>query len=75
MSDKSKKRKTPSRAARIRIAILGFVQLVLLATALWDLRQRPVEQINGSKWLWTPIVFINFFGPIAYFTLGRKKLA
>lgn len=62
----------PSTATRIRIALLALVQFALLGAAIWDLRNRPATEIHGTKWMWTPILFINFIGPIAYFTLGRK---
>ena len=52
-----------------------MLQLVLLAAALIDIRRRPAEEINGSKRLWTMVVFINGIGPIAYFVSGRKRKA
>ncbi len=55
------------------IVLLGVLQLTLLITALVDLRRRPADAINGSKRLWTALVFINFIGPIAYFLFGRKR--
>jgi len=58
---------------RVGIGLMGIIQLLLLGAALWDLRQRPAAEINGSKRLWTGVVFINFFGPVAYFLFGRKE--
>lgn len=55
------------------IVVLGVLQLALLAAALIDIRRRPAEEINGSKRLWTMVVFINGIGPIAYFVFGRKR--
>ena len=57
------------------IVVLGVLQLMLLAAALIDIRRRPAEEINGSKGLWTMVVFINGISPIAYFLLGRKRPA
>ena len=57
------------------ILLLGTLQLALLAAALIDIRRRPADAINGSKRLWTVVVFINGIGPIAYFVLGRKRPA
>ena len=57
------------------IMVLGVLQLVLLAASLIDIRRRPAEEINGSKRLWTMVVFINGIGPIAYFLFGRKRQA
>jgi hypothetical protein len=55
------------------IVFLGALQLALLITALIDIRRRPADDINGSKRLWTAVVFVNFVGPIAYFLFGRKR--
>jgi hypothetical protein len=57
------------------IVFLGALQLALLITALIDIRRRPADAINGSKRLWTAVIFINGIGPIAYFVLGRKRPA
>ena len=57
------------------IVVLGVLQLALLAAALIDIRRRPADAINGSKRLWTAVVFINGIGPIAYFVVGRKRPA
>ncbi|MCL4297515.1 MAG: PLDc N-terminal domain-containing protein [Anaerolineae bacterium] len=54
------------------IILLSFFQFALLVAALWDIRQRSAEQINGSKRLWTLAAFVNFVGPLAYFIFGRK---
>ena len=64
---------TPQQRAGSFITLV--VQLTLLILALRDLRSRPASQINGNKKLWFGLVFINFFGPIAYFTIGRKRTA
>jgi hypothetical protein len=54
------------------ITAIGVAQLALLGTALWDLRRRPAHLVRGSKKLWTPVVFVNFIGPITYFLFGRR---
>ena len=53
--------------------LLGVLQIGLLITALIDICRRPAEDINGSKRLWTAVVFVNFVGPITYFLFGRKR--
>lgn len=58
---------------QLGISIVGLVQMALLAAALIDIRRRPVDQIKGSKKLWTLVAFINFVGPITYFVFGRKR--
>jgi hypothetical protein len=45
----------------------------LAAATLWDLRHRPSAQIRGSKKLWVAAAFVNFVGPLAYFTVGRRR--
>jgi len=60
-------------AQKRSLVLLGALQLVLLAAALIDIRRRPTEAINGSKRLWTAVVFVNFIGPISYFLFGRKR--
>jgi hypothetical protein len=40
----------------------GLVQFALLAAALADIQRRPAEEINGSKWLWSAVAFVNFMG-------------
>lgn len=59
-------------AQQVTIVLGGIVQFSLLGAALWDLRGRAPSLINGSKPLWTAAVFVNFFGPAAYFLRGRK---
>jgi bacteriorhodopsin len=62
-----------SRRQQAIIVAAGFVQELLSAATLLDLRRRPSTQIRGSKKLWVAAAFVNFVGPIAYFTLGRRS--
>ncbi len=57
---------------RVAIVILSTVQVALLLAALWDISRRPAEKINGSKGWWFLAAFVNFIGPAAYFTVGRR---
>jgi hypothetical protein len=61
-----------TEAQQVGIIILTVVQIALLVGALWDIYQRPPEKINGHKAWWTLASFVNFFGPVAYFSFGRK---
>jgi hypothetical protein len=61
-----------SPGQRAGAVLAGVVQVSLLLAALWDLRRRPDEQINGSRRLWKALVFVNYIGPIAYFWKGRR---
>ena len=61
-----------SRRQQAIIVAAGFVQELLSAATLLDLRRRPSTQVRGSKKLWVAAAFVNFVGPIAYFTFGRR---
>ena len=54
------------------IAAAAVVQALLSAATLLDLRRRPSTQVRGSKKLWVAAAFVNFVGPIASFTFGRR---
>ena len=69
---RQKQWKNLSTATKVRVVVLGLVQMGLLAAALWDIRHRPAMQIKGSKKLWYSLVFVNWIGPLAYFIFGRK---
>ena len=53
--------------------VLGAVQIGLLAAALWDLAHRSADEVRGDRRMWAGLVFINWIGPLAYFTVGRKR--
>ncbi len=57
-----------------KVGVIGLsaIQLALLGAALWDIRHRSATDINGKKWVWTMVSFLNFVGPLAYFKFGRK---
>ncbi len=58
---------------RALIMLGGILQLGLLGATLFDLRRRPAELIRGPKKLWFGLAFVNYIGPIAYFTIGRRR--
>lgn len=60
-------------AQKISVLTLSTVQLTLLFAALMDIYRRSPDQIRGSKSVWTTLSFINFFGPVAYFTYGIRR--
>jgi Phospholipase_D-nuclease N-terminal len=62
-----------SRRQQTIILAVGVVQELLSVATLLDLRRRPSAQIRGSKKLWVAAAFVNFVGPIAYFTFGRRS--
>ncbi|MFF1253585.1 PLDc N-terminal domain-containing protein [Pseudarthrobacter sp. NPDC058329] len=62
-----------SPAAKAGTIAAGIVNLSLLVAAQRDLSKRPASMINGPKAAWRAASFINFIGPVGYFTFGRKK--
>ena len=54
------------------IVVMSAVQVGLLAAALWDLAHRSADEVRGDRRIWAGVAFINWIGPIAYFTMGRK---
>lgn len=54
------------------IGFVGLIQVGLLLFALQDWFRRPDGQIRGPKRRWFPVLFLNFIGPIAYLTIGRR---
>ncbi len=64
-----------SEGKRRAITVAAIVEAALLGAALLDIRRRPAEQIRGPKQLWTPLAFVSFAGPIAYFAFGRRRVA
>jgi bacteriorhodopsin len=57
-----------------KICIVAFlaVDLALLLAAVFDLKRRSPDEVRGDRRLWFGLVFIDVFGPLAYFTYGRK---
>ncbi|MBF2454227.1 PLD nuclease N-terminal domain-containing protein [Listeria seeligeri] len=49
-----------------------ILYLALLLTAIIDLARNWEVRKNSLIWLFV-IIFINIFGPVAYFIFGRKE--
>ena len=62
-----------SPRGRLAVVFSGMVQLALLGAALADLRRREAGQLNGPRWMWVLLSFVNFVGPLSYFAIGRKR--
>jgi hypothetical protein len=73
MAKKKKTWKEMSPAAKAGTIAAGIVNLSLLVAAQRDISKRPAAMINGPKGAWRAASFINFIGPVGYFTFGRKK--
>jgi hypothetical protein len=53
--------------------LLVFLQIALMAIALWDLIKRD-EVAHLPRFVWgVVIVILNFIGPISYLLLGRAR--
>jgi hypothetical protein len=62
-----------SDGQKVGVIIGGALQFGLLAAALWDLAHRSADEVRGDRRIWAGVVFINWIGPLAYFTIGRKE--
>lgn len=71
MNKRSGARRKPAPGA---LGFLTGVQLTLAAVAWTDLAMRPAAEIRGSKRRWALIIAVNFAGPIAYLTWGRRPM-
>ena len=57
------------------IKILAVTDLIAKIVMLVDIRRRPANLIRGPKRLWRAAAAVNTLGPLAYFTIGRRKTA
>jgi hypothetical protein len=51
---------------------LGAAEVVATTAALRDLARRPAGQVRGPKLAWALAFVVQPFGPLAYFTVGRR---
>lgn len=58
---------------QVAIAVLGAAQITLLGIAQSKLLRRDKELVRGPKWLWFFVNLINFVGPIAFLSFGRRS--
>jgi hypothetical protein len=72
MTEQKKRFSALPPRSRALIIVGAVVQFALQGAALRDLRRRPAGQIKGPKPLWVALSFVNYVGPIAYLTFGRK---
>ena len=54
------------------LAALVVVEFGLLAAAWIVLFRTPTARLTLPKWAWAVICLVQFIGPIAFFTVGRK---
>lgn len=60
-----------SPTEKATLGVLFAVSLALVGSAERDLRQRPEEQVRGSKLAWR-LASLNALGALAYLGLGRR---
>lgn len=59
---------------RTIVGILGAIDAVGKAVALWDLARTDNRKLRGPKLLWTPVIgAVNTLGWLAYFVVGKKR--
>jgi hypothetical protein len=61
-----------STRQKVCLILMAVVQIGLLIAGLWDLAHRKPDEVRGPKAMWWGIMFVNWVGPIAYFSFGRK---
>jgi hypothetical protein len=55
------------------LAVAAILEFAAKLIALRDIQGRPADEIRGSKRAWRLAQAVNFFGPAAYFTFGRRS--
>lgn len=70
---KTKQWATLSVGGKVALVLTGALQVGLLAGTLWDIAHRSSAEVRGDRRMWAGLAFINWFGPLAYFTIGRKE--
>jgi Phospholipase_D-nuclease N-terminal len=61
---------SPSQQRAVKVG--GAIEAVMTVAALRDLARRPAEEVRGTKIAWVLAFFVQPFGPITYFALGRR---
>jgi hypothetical protein len=57
---------------RIALVVLVLAEVGLAALTWRDIRNRPAEEIRGSKRLWRIISTVNPGNSVAYWLVGRR---
>ncbi len=57
------------------LGLAAMVQVALLLFALYDWFRRPGSEMRGPKFVWLPLLFVNFIGPLGYLKFGRLREA
>jgi hypothetical protein len=64
-----------TRRQQVGVVVRAVAQTGLMVVAARDLRRRPNEQVRGAKWMWAPVIAMNYLGigPIVYLLGGRRR--
>jgi hypothetical protein len=54
------------------VVVGGVVETIVTVAALRDLAQRSAGAVRGPRAAWALGMFVQPFGPIAYFAAGRR---
>jgi hypothetical protein len=54
------------------VIVGGVLEILLTAAVVNDLIRRPDSQVRGSKALWLLSFVVQPFGPLAYYSVGRR---
>jgi hypothetical protein len=60
-------------AARVAIVAGGVAEVIVTTLALRDLVRRPRRDVRGPKLLWMATFAVQPFGPLLYFSAGRRR--
>ena len=59
-----------------KIAVAAVILNAIIASFTWrDLRHRPAELVRGPKFLWRVWSSLNTTGSLAYWLVGRRRVA
>lgn len=62
-------RRTPNPRV---LAIIAIVHLAVTTLTWRDLRNRPADQVRGTKLMWRLLSGANTTGSVAYWLIGRR---
>ena len=61
-----------SPAQRFGVVIGGALELAMTAATLRDLARQPASKVRGPKLLWVALCTFQPFGPMGYWTYGKR---
>lgn len=67
----SRGQKTLTALSAAAQVLLGLLRLILMITALRDLRQRSADEVRGNRRVWLLAILGHWMGPVAYWLWGR----